>query len=795
MSHFREELGFGAILAMEAVLTWQVKEKKGRCERGCGGLTLGGLGRCQDFRVLTCDRANVLCFAASAILKFTSLERIHTFLGQILVTPSQPTTKCSHRRSFLPLLPKLLETSNAQPNMATFTTTQPPTNILAPKPTNPPAKPTERTRTYKDFLTAALHHRFRRACYLVFAACFLASLLLRWDWLSFTAIRPLLLFLPCLAVFIVRVANMHFGRQNTRSVAEGLYKALTSWKTAHTVGWYVYSAWFFGEVYLWSRTEGANLGWVDQGRRYEGGLWERPMLNENPVFLRAVWVCLAVAQAGVHLWRGADRIGVPEEEEAAAKTKPREESAYKVPASLQELGGRAPTILGHILRLLIPGIALTLPLYLLFIRHLIWPYFHTIGRIFFSQLPDHSRPTGLQHQMQLSWQALSSSFTLILLWELSNAVFTIFVSRPPLRREQPLTSEVKDGHGNVVNRSKDPNGSLLSGLKSKKEVTKSFAFWELWLICSQFEPRRKTIYTEVDRAGGSTWSQISQHCLDEISAIQIRIKDVQTPSPPPAQKIQQDPLTQQSQPQQQPPIGLPKIADRHVVQNGDVFAKPHNPDFAHRVGDMAKSIGQNPNAAHAVQTRARKAIEWSADRVLTKEEQQRLSRQGLTQEASGMVVKFLRSPVGEPLRRTFGRRVKSVVLGGVPDGRSRRVDVVFASQALSILCVHSLKEDDYGQVARSVPTILRTYTAVINDIARFMAGLEPSWTDVYFQESDRRVREVEEVLDVLKAGLEGLLLVFGEYADAVGVSKKELREAREAVGRGVEMEMRERVGR
>jgi nucleoporin NDC1 len=163
--------------------------------------------------------------------------------------------------------------------MATQTTTQYTNALAAQRPAvTSPVKPMEGTRSYKDFLTAALHHRFRRACYLLLTACYTESLLMRWNWASFTGIRALLLFMPCLAVFILRVANMHVGVQTTASVAESVYKTATSWKTAHTLAWYVYSAWFFGEVYLWSRGDNANLGWVDQGRRYEDGAWERSTL-------------------------------------------------------------------------------------------------------------------------------------------------------------------------------------------------------------------------------------------------------------------------------------------------------------------------------------------------------------------------------------------------------------------------------------------------------------------------------------------------------------------------------------
>lgn len=220
------------------------------------------------------------------------------------------------------------------------------------------------------------------------------------------------------------------------------------------------------------------------------------------------------------------------------------------------------------------------------------------------------------------------------------------------------------------------------------------------------------------------------------------------------------------------------------MQDGDVWATS-KPDFAHSVGNMARSIGQSPNAPNPFVPRARKAIEWGADRMLSREEQQRMSREGLAKEASGTLVNFLRTPVGEPFRKTFGRRVCAVVFG---TPHSEKINIIHASKSLSTLCAKSLEEDDYGQVAKSVALILRTYTSTITAVNIFVAGFAPSWTDVYFTERDRRVGEVEELVDVLRQGLEEVLLAFGEYAGAVGVSKKELREARELVGK---LEMRQ----
>ena len=229
---------------------------------------------------------------------------------------------------------------------------------------------------------------------------------------------------------------------------------------------------------------------------------------------------------------------------------------------------------------------------------------------------------------------------------------------------------------------------------------------------------------------------------------------------------------------------MPHIADRQVVQNGAVLAPSKT---AHSIGYLAKSIGQSPGAKSPLAQPAERAIEWSADHVMTKEQRTRLStRAGVEQEVKNeTVVRFLRMPAGEFFRESFTRGVYAVV-SGTP--YSSYINIVNASRSLSLLCAKSLKEDDYGQVAQSIPNVIRTYVGTITAIQGYVTNLQPHWTDVYFDSRrDRKVPEVEAMVEVLKQGLEEVVLAFGEYASAVGLSKKELRDAREVIGTRREM--------
>ena len=65
------------------------------------------------------------------------------------------------------------------------------------------------------------------------------------------------------------------------------------------------------------------------------------------------------------------------------------------------------------------------------------------------------------YHISLIIRSAGSGFLLLLIWEISNAVFGAYVAQEPLKNGNPLSND-----------SGDPNGSLLNGLKSKNEVIK-----------------------------------------------------------------------------------------------------------------------------------------------------------------------------------------------------------------------------------------------------------------------------------------------------------------------------------
>src|SRR5699024_122388 len=156
---------------------------------------------------------------------------------------------------------------------------------------------------------------------------------------------------------------------------------------------------------------------------------------------------------------------------------------------------------------------------------------------------------------------------------------------------------------------KDPNGSLLDGLKAKKETVKTFAFWELCLISQQFADRRKTILNDIDREGGAAWSQILQSATEVIKGISTRIEEKTNP-----QNAAQPDKETQSVIQNRPRLTeLPK-------EGNFCASSPEAASRRDRFGDAfstaAKSYGQSPDWTPVARATARDVFDRASTAVI-----------------------------------------------------------------------------------------------------------------------------------------------------------------------------------
>jgi nucleoporin NDC1 len=269
-----------------------------------------------------------------------------------------------------------------------------------------------------------------------------------------TGIRTLLLFLSALTIYVLRVAQWHVGRRQTETKAHTFTTYFFRLSTVVTVVAYLFSAGMYVETYIWSRAAKDRLNFIEAGRMHE-----RFRLNERPLYLRYLFCVLAVAQAGIHLWRDYDKIDVP-------AMKPKKE---RDDAATPTRRGRKPR---EVLRSLFMGMAtkssslaatvsvVGLVVYYAGVRTVLWSYYYSFCRYLWS-LSKTSTPSGLAPFLPLCAMFLVEGTLLVVLWEFINKAFDLYIAQEPLKNDQPITSD-----------SKDPNGTLLNGIKSKKDANK-----------------------------------------------------------------------------------------------------------------------------------------------------------------------------------------------------------------------------------------------------------------------------------------------------------------------------------
>lgn len=333
------------------------------------------------------------------------------------------------------------------------------------------------TPPYKQFLTPALHRTFTGAAVVILAICYGEAVLIGektsffWSWfpLGTVSIKTLLLFLSALSIFVLRVAQLHLGARTTPSYFATLTQNLVSLKTPQTIAWYIFSAWWFSEVYVWSASTNADLGWITLGKS-----WERRKLNERLIYLRSVFLLFAILQSVLHLYHDYDCVPLSQEKPARPETTVEaplgtvtyiQQQCIHLIRSLQPLFwyDRNHIALSMTRNIILRAVFVSCVapfLYGIFIRQTAWSW-----SLFFAALIWDIPISGLSfippHYPSLVLRSISSGFCLVLLWESSNVLFTSYVNRMPIKKGHPLTAE-----------SKDPNGSLLNGLKSRKEIPK-----------------------------------------------------------------------------------------------------------------------------------------------------------------------------------------------------------------------------------------------------------------------------------------------------------------------------------
>ncbi|KAF2845768.1 nuclear envelope protein-like protein [Plenodomus tracheiphilus IPT5] len=607
-------------------------------------------------------------------------------------------------------------------------------------------------RPYKDYLTPALHQRFTHASGYTLLLCYIIAVwmgeLKSVFWMvnpvGYTGLRTLILFIPALTIYVLRVAQWHVGARHTSNPASTVTKYLFRPATILTPAFYCFSSWVFLEAYLWSRAPDSKLGATELGREYE-----RIKLNERPINLRWSFLVLSLAQAGVHLWKDYDKIDVPAlkpktESEDAAAALPTKQS----PRPWNVLFRSIPSLALKSMSLAAVAWAVSSALYFPFVRHWLWSFCYSIGRKLWS-LSKTSKPTGLAPFAPLVSKIVTEGSLLVLLWEFVNKAFDLYIAQEPLKNVKPITDD-----------SKDPNGTLLNGLKSKKDAVKAIAFWELGLITASFPARRSTIYSETERKKGDTFQQVTSICLSEVKFLIERLSIALDPKYTPASST----TTQPS-----PPINLIGQISQPIRSDKQVTAAPPQPTsrWDHveaATSGIAKSYSAPGNAQQAYGRDAlNKGIAVAKD---GKEQAETLFTSAYNY--------LITTPIGYFFQHSLQRTLSIVVLGAP---YSRVSILCNAITALTNLATFSISHDTLGRYQKCIPDIVTVFT-------RALALLEEYVEKTRVQFSDTgKVEDVELVRECLRAGLEAVLDKFEPYLAGLGLSGLEIGEARKVVGR------------
>ncbi|KAI1347761.1 nucleoporin protein Ndc1-Nup [Xylaria sp. FL0043] len=629
------------------------------------------------------------------------------------------------------------------------------------------ASPVARRAPYKDFLQPALQRRFAGTAAIILGLAYIESLTLSrwnsllWSWVPLgpPGLRALALFLCVLPIIILRIAHAHMGVRTSNSVFETFSNTVLRFSTLETVLTYVISAFLYSQVYLRSTPERAGIRWISRATG-------RSRLNEHALFYTVNFMVLGLVQGVIHIALDADRLvlGIVEanrggngdaDSEGSDGSVGDKSDAPKDPENwATKLVERAPVLLVRCGMLAITVAMVNYVFLYHFLRISAWRSSMAFFRLFYSDLPRYNLPTaGAPWSVWMLARTIWASFLLNLLWYFGEVTFQLQLTREPLKRGQPLSSE-----------SKDPNGSLLNGLKSKKPRISAFAMWELALIARDYKIRRQSLFEDIDRKDGPVWSQIYAICLDTVRSIERRIDEYgKAPAPAPGK----EPVGPPMQPRER--ISQPlKTNDVSVLRNTDKTSLVTN-----TVSKLVTSPGRTP-AEDWMPVIKRRAGQV-ADRVLTDQQKEAVQPQALRGYLGTLSLRVLSLPViGPVFQQTFRRRLAKAVLGTPYAETSVYIN---AAYALSQLAVNSLTDDSYGNVQRDVPTIIRIFTTVIRKIEAFRDGFPLHWTDL---SQNRQCPEVAKVLTALKEDLNSLVIAFGPYSADLRLSRTDMRLAREA---------------
>lgn len=623
-----------------------------------------------------------------------------------------------------------------------------------------------RRSPYKDFLQPTLQRRFASTVLVLLAVSYVESLVLSswnspiqsWFPIGIAGIRALAIAASALFVVILRIAHPHFGIRTTDSPLDTFRQHAFRAHTIEVLCTYMVSGFLFSQVYLFAVGDAAILQWII---KHSG---DRARLNERALFFTVSITWLGAWKGFRHLVDDLDRVNLGGVKTIGVNGPAPPHSRADEP--LEKLIKLTPRI---ILQAISTSCIFACMMYLVGYRvrrDLVWWIAMTWFRNFYSLPRSNIPPSTSPWSAWMLLRTMAAGIMLCTLWDLGNAVFTLQLSKEPLKNGRPLTSQSEKDKKDKRGVLKDPNGSLLNGLKSKKPRIASFSMWELALIARDFEARRKSIFEDIDRKEGPMWSQIYMICLDKVKELEkradayLKLEEEKPEGVRPREKAKE----------QEKKLKL--LSEEPLKAN--IYTRPQAKGGLEKyVAGIANSPGKK--FSDSLGPLARKGFEGAKDSLLTKQQQDQLANTGIIGSFHWLLPYALQLPsAGDFIRQYFHRRFARIVLGTPYGDVSIYVNAAFA---VSQLAVASLVEDKYGNVHRDVPAIIRTFTTIIKKLEKLREELPIHWTD---PNGDRNCEPVDEVIDALKDGLLRVVDAFQQYSSDLRLTRADLRLAREA---------------
>ncbi|KAK5053947.1 hypothetical protein LTR84_001909 [Exophiala bonariae] len=526
-------------------------------------------------------------------------------------------------------------------------------------------------------------------------------------------------------IFSLQIATLEVGQQTKISTWATLSRNLFSSDALKAIFGYGLSAFWFSEAYVWSSSD---LGWVTRGSHTTSDT-----LNERGIFLQAYVLMLAVVSAFTHFYRNHSSLRIPVSRvPSSTSNEVANQSTHPIkPRWSQVEKAFWPAIVRSLLAVLIiipSGI-----IYLAFLRSFLYSIHLFFAKLWFDISRTNAHATGFVDMVDISKYLVRCSVAGILLlftWDMSCNLFLIYFSQEPTKMGLPLSAS-----------SKDPNGTLLTGLSSKKPVVQTFAFWELAIIAQKHKDRRQAIFEDIERPSGPMWPQMLQNGLQVLRAIDLRIN-----GPPPIPPSENSHIK-----------SLPSIIPKSSYPSS-LPTKPKASWMRQGVSEVLGDFGNSDDVWYSENVEAKVSSALS-----------QVKPSGASEVLMENLTNFLPSPVIALLKISHFDKINATVLGSPAGNAALIVDVI---ESITKMLVASLTEDTFGKATPTVPDAVRTFTKTLTTIEKFVNANKPG--------SDSGIEEVGIIVERLRAGLRELLAAFQVYLLDAGLGIAELNQARRA---------------